>query len=465
MRGRYLAAMSKTHPRLPLVLLLALLLGACSDKEAGDNCAPSAVPKSAKGVAADLAPQWTGRCETGAWLRKVANASELIGGDAAQGRVGDWSIGNKQVRFIIQADDRHSGPCPWGGNVIDADVVRAKGAPGHDNMGEYCLLLNLGRTFRGTDFEVLNSGASGGPAILAVSGADTLLDFINLPSLVGQYLPVPIKLPFDAEVDLPVLITRYYILPPTGAAMTVITAIRNDGDAQLNLAWGEIIDSGGQIQFFNPASSLGGFGYKGFGAEKMDFLAFRGAESSHAFAPTGESLAASYLAISGVAGILLGTDNAMALLTAPAATVADDPATVKVAAGATATRTHLVLAGSGDLGSLTGDIWRSRGVATGKVRGLAVDEAGGPLAGLRISAVDGAGAAWTQFLSDDKGEFGGELPAGSWTFSADAPGRLLQSAGTANVVAGQTQAGVKVAFGPHGGLEVNIRDALGKPGG
>ena len=303
--------------RLLLVLLPALFTLACGDGADGDTCAPAKAPRSAKGVVADLGALWTDPCETGAALRQVTSADDLIGGDAAQGRVGDWAIGNKDVRFIIQADDRHSGPCPWGGNVIDADVVRAKGEPGHDNMGEYCLLLNIGRTFRGETFEVLNDGKSGGPAVLAVSGADTLLDFINLPSLVSQYLPIAIDMPFDAEIDLPVQITRYYILPPTGGAMTVLTAIRNDGDSDLHMAIGEIIDSGGQIQFFNPISSLGGFGYKGFGAEKLDFLAFRGAKSSHAFAPPPVDGApgASYLAISGVAGIMLGTDNAMAFLT------------------------------------------------------------------------------------------------------------------------------------------------------
>ncbi len=205
------------------VTLSLLTLSACGGDDDDQACKTASAPNSSSGVAADLSPWWSDPCAKGATLRKVAGDTDLIGGPAAQGRKGDWALANKRVRFIIQADDRHSGPCPWGGNVIDADIVRAKGEPGQDNLGEYCPLINLGRTFRGKTFEVLNDGSNGGPAILAVTGADTLLDFINLPSLVGQYLGKGIKLPFDPEKALSISITRYFILPPDASAQTVPT--------------------------------------------------------------------------------------------------------------------------------------------------------------------------------------------------------------------------------------------------
>ncbi len=453
------------HARLTLCLCALLVSAVACGEDSDDKCKERPAPNSAKGVAADLSPWWPDACAKGASVRQVVDGAGLIGGSAAQGRDGDWALANKKVRFIVQAADRHSGPCPWGGNVIDADVVRAKGEAGADNMGEYCPLINLGRTFRGEVFEVLNDGSKGGPAILAVSGQDSLLDFINLPSLVGQYLGAPIKLPFDPELDLPIEITRYYILPPDDGAMVVVSAIRNDGTSPTQLAWGEIIDSGGQIQFFNPASSLKGFGYKGLNAEKLDFLAFRGAKSSHAFAPPllDGAPGGSYLAISGVAGIVLGTTEAMAFLTSPAKDVASHPATLKLAPGETVLRQHLVAAGSGDLGTLTGPIWRSRGIALGTANGIAKDDTGKGVPGLRISALDPEGAAWTQALTDKDGRFSLQLPAGSWTFSGDAPGRKLTSAGSAKIEPGAKVADIEVEFGPHGGIDVVIRNSVGQP--
>ncbi len=456
----------------PLCLLLLAIASVSSSCGADDDakkpkksCKDAPVPETAKGAAYDLGPHWTDPCAKGASATKITDAKQLIGGPAAQGRVGDYLLANSHVRFIIQGPDRHTGPCPWGGNIIDADIVRPDGEAGQDNVGEYCLLFNIGRTILAEHLEILADGKDGGPAIVAATGPDTLLDFINLPSMVKENLPSIGNIAFDPETDLPLTFTRYFILAPDSRVIRVVTAIRNDGDAPAHIALGELIDSGGNVQFFNPASTLKGFGYKGMSAEKLDFLAFKGERSSHLYGPPtiDGNPGAAYLGVAGVAGIVMGKDAGLAMLTASPDKAKAHPATVTIEPGKVTTRSHLVSVGDGDLASITAPLWRARGVELGQVRGLARDEAGAPIVGVDISVTDPAGAAHTQVRSDEKGKFTVDLPEGTFFFSAFDPGRSMLEEGKAKVAAGQTVEGVEVVFGPTGYIEVSVQGQDGKP--
>lgn len=447
-----------------LSLCLTLISTACGQDDERASCTDAKVPVSAKGVAADLTAFWAQPCAKGAYLR-VAGQADLFEGHAAQGRVGDYAIGNGRVRFIIQSADRHSGPCPWGGNLIDADLVRPAGEPGQDEMGEYCLLFNLGRTMRAESFEILNDGAQGGPAVLAVSGQDTLLDFINVSTVVEQYLGIKLKLPFDPDADVPLQVTRYFVLPPQGEVLHVLTALRNTGKTPLSLSVGELIDSGGKVEFFNPASKLGGFGYANGSMDSLDFLAFRGRKSSHMYAPAtpGTAPGAAYLAISGVAGVVTGTSNAMEFLSTPAAKLADHPATVNLAPEEVVVRRHMVVVGDGGLSSLTGPLWQARGVQTGRISGVVRDDLGQPAGDLRVSVLDPGGHAVTQVLTDAQGAFGLDLPPGSWRLASADRGHATPAPAQVEVLAGKKTDGLEVQVSRPGTLDVTIRTPGGKP--
>ena len=454
---------------LMLLFIAICMAGSCSDqndnKKVETSCKDAPVPKTTKGAPYDLGAHWTDPCAKGASATKISDAKQLIGGPAAQGQVGDYLLANSHVRFIIQGPDRHTGPCPWGGNIIDADVIRPDGEAGQDNVGEYCLLFNLGRTILAEQVEVLNDGKNGGPAIIAATGPDTLLDFINLPSMVKQNLPSITNIGFDPEIDLPLTFTRYFILAPESRVVRVVTAIRNDGDAAAHIALGELIDSGGNVEFFNPASTLKGFGYKGLSAEKLDFLAFKGERSSHLYGPPAidGQPGAAYIGVSGVAGVVVGQDAGLAMLTASPESAKTHPATVTIEPGKVTTRSHLVAVGDGDLASITKPLWSARGLALGTVRGLARDEAGAPIAGVDISVTDPASAAQTQVRSEADGTFTVDLPEGTFFFSAYDPGRSMLKEGKAKVTAGQTVEGVEVVFGPTAHIEISVQDEAGKP--
>ncbi|MBM4345793.1 MAG: hypothetical protein FJ100_20675, partial [Deltaproteobacteria bacterium] len=279
-------------------------------------------------VAADLSPFLGGAGSAGAYVRKIADAKDLIGGAAAQGKPGDFILGNGVVRYIVQGDDRHQGPCPWGGTVLDADVVRKAGEPGHDNVGEYCLLFHLGRTLLPKQFEILADGSAGGPAVLRVTGPDTENDFIHLTGLVAAFVGSAIELPLNPDEDLPLTISRYFILRADSPVLQVVTAMRNEGTAEIVTHVGELADSGGQVEFFNPLSKMAGFGYGGFGSEPMAFLGFRGKDSSHLLSPAPAAdggPGGAYLSVSGVAGMLFGATDLLGLLLTPKAEIAAKP--------------------------------------------------------------------------------------------------------------------------------------------
>lgn len=400
---------------------------------------------------------------SGAFVRQITDAQDIPAGDAVTGRPGDWVIGNGQARFVIQGSDRHSGPCPYGGNVIDAARSDAPNG-GYDVMGESCPFIQLGRTLLPEDFEILADG-SDGPAILAVTGSDTLLDFINLQSLAQSYIGDIAQLPFDAGVDLPIRITVYYILSGDSAALRVITAIRNDSEAETQvLLLGEILDSGGAVEFFNPSSSKGGFGYQSLNPEPLKFLGFVGDDGSYAVAP---DLAAdggpggSYLAISGVAGIAYGTEQVLNLLLSTPEAIAEDPAAMVLEPGESAARGRWIVPGSGSFTTVTDALWAARGVETGQVTVTVTDKSGAPIAGQRVSLGQGGKAA-TQGRSGADGTFTARLPVGTWDLLPNPALRRVETAGKVTVEAGGA-ATASVVMEDQAHLSVVITDATGAP--
>src|SRR6185436_20658986 len=72
---------------------------------------------------------------------------EKVPGPASQGLPGDYFLRNDKLRVVVQAPGRAIGPCPFGGNVIDADFVTN---PRGDQLGVVSPFLQLGRTINFT---------------------------------------------------------------------------------------------------------------------------------------------------------------------------------------------------------------------------------------------------------------------------------------------------------------------------
>lgn len=439
---------------------------------------PDAAPGPAPGdrVEIDL-DEYTGDAQPGAVRVFVSETEDdLIGGEAATARVGDYVLENDHVRFVVEGDDRVIGPCPYGGNVIDADIRRPEGEPGRDVVGELCLFLNAGRTMDPDEIEILADG-SDGAGVLAVTGHLELLDFINVVGIAAGFLDgFELRLPFDTDAELPLTVTVYYVLRPGDRGLRVVTAIRNDGGEPQHLPTSHLVDSGGHVSFFSPTNSLGGFGYNGLSPESLDgeplsVLAFRGPESTHAYMPDAVEglsedlpLAGRYFAVAGVAVSLLGASSVLRTLLVPPEQLPDSPAVLHIEAGATSVVAHWHLVGDGSLASVLDFAYAEAGWSPGTLVGTVAGPDGSPVGGARVSAVEplmDAERTLNQALTGPDGRFSMRVPPGEYLLRAAHDGRVPRETPTVQVGAGEVS-GADVVLEAHGLLRVRIRTPDGE---
>src|SRR2546423_105987 len=118
--------------RVTLPSLLLIACAGCNNTSPLDAALPSLPSEGGAAIAA------AGRLDTSNY------DVERVPGPASQGLVGDYFMRNDKVRLVVQAPNRAIGPCPFGGNVIDADRTAS---PAGDQLGEVSAFLQLGRTF------------------------------------------------------------------------------------------------------------------------------------------------------------------------------------------------------------------------------------------------------------------------------------------------------------------------------
>ncbi len=455
--------------RLLLVVCCAAI-AACSEDSDEPVVAPDAAPDVPEVAAPDdgpppadpLAPVATDLTEydslqAGAWVRKIDDAADLMDGEAVSGRVGDWLLGNDTARFIVQGPDRHSSPCPWGGNLIDASLVGENGST-HDVMGEACSFIQLGRTLLAERYDVISDGSEG-PAILAVTGMSTLNDFLNLKSLVQSFIGnLASQLSFDPDAEVQLKITIYYVLGADSNAIRVVTAVQNLGADNVIVLLGDLVDSGGAVEFFNPASSLKGFGYKGYNPESIDYLAFVGKTGSYAVVP---DTGGGYLAISGVAGIAYGIEDVLTSLVRPAEELAELPTVFDLKQDEIGVLGKWVVVGDGSLTSVTNTINTLRGAETGTLEITLLDTAGFAVPDHRVSFVQD-GVAYSQARTDKDGKATAQLTAGVWDVAVDPSSRrVLVDAKGVTIATGKTES-LELSVEAQASIVVAVADPAGQ---
>jgi hypothetical protein len=174
--------------------------------------------------------------KAGAYARRITSPTDLIGGRAASGQIGDWLIGNDKIRVIIQDKGWSRGMGVFGGGIIDADVVRpgvttsGQGGTGSDNYGEGFPAFFLqafkvgdqlevdpitGKTYTVPGIEVLQDGSDGGPAVIRARAGRG--DFVTM---IAKAL----------DLAIPTRGLRYetdYILEPNSRHVIMKGRIRN----------------------------------------------------------------------------------------------------------------------------------------------------------------------------------------------------------------------------------------------
>jgi hypothetical protein len=235
---------TKSAMRIFVLLLMSSALLACPEKK------PVEMPVS-------------GRCEVdlnsfnsfsavgaGASAKVIDSESMLIGGESAQGRLGDVLLENDRIRVVIQQPTRTIAPVPYGGNIIDADVKRASGKD-RDAFGKMGLIYHFGRTSLVDKVEVLADGSNGGYAVVAATGTDTVADFFNVNNVIHERLS-DVDLVTNPNEELPLKITTYYVISPGESRVRLLTAFCNSGKTPVITEVGDMTDQGGVSDLFNP---------------------------------------------------------------------------------------------------------------------------------------------------------------------------------------------------------------------
>ncbi|MBI4365276.1 MAG: CehA/McbA family metallohydrolase [Deltaproteobacteria bacterium] len=106
----------------------------------------------------------------------IQDTKRAIGGPLAQGRIGDQLLVNDQIRVVIQQPGKYPGVGSFGGNIIDADLVRSGGsAPAAITSPDW--------SARGSGFaspSVAGSWGSGGSAPAGEDQFGVILPMINV---------------------------------------------------------------------------------------------------------------------------------------------------------------------------------------------------------------------------------------------------------------------------------------------
>ncbi|MFZ5446711.1 MAG: CehA/McbA family metallohydrolase [Myxococcota bacterium] len=427
----------------------------------------------------------SGRCEvdltatglfaqagSGASAAVIASPSQLIGGAGATGRPGDVLLQNDKVRVIIEQPGRTIGPLLSGGGIIDADLQRASGEPGHDAFGRMALFYALGRLSSVKKVEVLADGSNGGPAIVAATGKDVPHDLLNIKSLVNNLAGLDVQFVVDSSVPLALRTTTYYVLSPGESRVRALTAFCNDGDSPVSFPLIELLDVGA-FEIFNPGPCNAGLGNgvldpnndctaapsKWFGTQG-DGVAYgvRSASLADLTKPVEKSTLIGY---GGVVGSFVEGESLSGILTWTNPDARSRPGTFAIRAGQTRSYLRDFVVAE-DLADVNAVLLASDGVATGTLEVTATLPGGAPAPYARVSVLDANDAMVGLIVADARGKASTSLAPGTYKLSAALPGRLVGPQVTATLVAGQTTQRT-VSLNEAHTLTVTVKDAANAP--
>jgi hypothetical protein len=366
---------------------------------------------------------------------------ERVPGPASQGLVGDYFMRNDEVRVVVQAPSRAIGPCPFGGNIIDADRVAS---PAGDQLGEVSAFLQLGRTFAFDRAEIVRDGSKGGPAVLRFWGHDAKNDFIDVVGLGGFALAVQDD--YRADVDLKLQAAVTYILMPGESNVRVIYTMFSGADLDEKTTWGTLSDTGANIEPFHPG---GGFGEGDIadvvtgGNPPGAYAALLARGIAYGLVPPGDKTAP--FPVAGVDVEIQGVSELSDAL-------GENGQTLAIKKGGTATREVDLVVGN-DVADVTAQSL--------VIQKQTVTPFGGTTEpGARVLVSAGSDAVTVAVAGRD-GTYAGALPDGEYTIQAEGDG--YRRSPTQSLSLHGAAASVDLAVPPAAQLSFTIRDDAGRP--
>ncbi|MBI3185500.1 MAG: CehA/McbA family metallohydrolase [Myxococcales bacterium] len=425
---------------------------------------PQAVPRCEVDLQGEGLFSWSGE---GASARVVESEADLIGGQTPAGAAGDVLLQNDRLRAIIQKPGRQIGPILYGGNLVDADLVRS-GGPGRDQFGRMGLIHSFGRTVDASAVEILSDGSSGGPAIVAATGRDVIHDLLTLSHQLSLVLGEGVRLAADPDRPLSIRATTYFVLSPGESRVRLLTAFCNDGDSTALMPMVELVDQGGTMDFFNPRGCANGLGTRGCLVDPSPWFGWQGDGVAYAVRaysldePTRPVEANAVLAYGGVAGAFIEARDTQGVLSWTDLEAQRRPGTFSVRPGSSRSylRDFVVAKDLAEVTSLFSELDR---LPRGTVRARVLDAGGQVVDGARVAVVSTADERlFTVAVADSDGAASATLPAGTYRLSAALPGRAIEPPTEVSVSAGSSSS-VELRLGATRKLVVTVMDPSGAP--
>jgi len=385
----------------------------------------------------------------------VTSPAQCPTGPLAHCTPGDFMMANDAARFVVQkaAQRELHFTGTYGGNLIDAEIVKNGVPQGNDNFYEVQPAVNIESVINAQTAEIVNDGQDGTTAIVRTCGPDDLLDDVNPSSVIasaGGRLP-----PGVDDVDYNVNGCTEYRLDPQTRVVKLVSTIENMQANQLKLQVGDYINSGGTTEHFTPLTDdqfdQAGVGelFADFGIEALSYYGFSDAAGvDYALiepqAPT-IPLDSSSFTQTGVSYVLYG--NAV-----PQVLGFGRPGNFLVPAGGSNSFTRWFSVGDGSAGNAVQAFLDANGLPSGTLKGCVSDTGGNPVPGARvIAAVDSSdlGTESATFLrshwvTGSDGCYEGRIEPGDYAVAAAKEGFPYEGGGaspalhTATVTTGGT---------------------------
>ncbi len=400
----------------------------------------------------------------------------LIPGLASRGAVGDWSLRNDKIRLVIQKPGRVFGPIPSGGNLIDADLVRASG-PGNDQFGEITTWFNVGRYPVFDQCSVLQDGAGGGAAAIRCFGHADVLEFINVPGMLWEFSSglhtALMNLKLNDPIDFVTAVT--YTLEP-GASHVLIDWTFYNPQATLDYKAhvGSYIDTGAVIEPFSPYWGFGPVGISDTlklvgGPDPVRSWGFQSAGVAYGYAPleikdvdmdTVNKMPIKKSAVFTISGLNVSAYTQQNGVTG----LANKPFHLPGLGGGNVRGAFAIAT---DVGQTSGILSKVMGSPVGHVTGV-VSQGGTPQVGARVAFTvpkpDAMGVmvpkVFATFITDANGRYDGDIEVGDYMVTADQFG-FPRMAATALTVTANGMHTQNLTVGQTGQISVNVMDDTG----
>jgi hypothetical protein len=402
---------------------------------------------------------------SGANAKPIESSTQFIGGGFAQARIGDVLLSNDRVRVVIQQPTRTISPAPYGGAIIDADLVRRDGQSGRDEFGKISPVYAFGRTPAVRKVEILRDGANGGFAVVAATGEDAVLDSINVNNVLSEYLGA-VALRADPNTPQPLLITTYFVLSPGETRVRMLTAFCNQGREPITTMVGDIIDSGGSTEIFNPQGCANGVGVPDCLVDPMTWFGYQASHvaygyRAYAFRDRKTVATNALLEVNGVAAVLAEGKNRDGLLSWTS--ISGEPVG---AFGILPGEPRLFLRDffvEQDLARVQATMLSLDGASRSRLDVTVVDFEGQPVPQGRIAVVAAeTGKAVSLAVADGQGKARFDVPIGNYRVSTGAIGTEIEN--PVDVSAPSTgEAQVTVRQGRKRTLTITVKDPFLQP--